>query len=174
MQLECPLISSWIQPSPESIDMWYVMRWLCQFWRHFWLCLWAMNLATCKGTSVHFLTSPCSSYSYSCWYVFPMVPVHIWPPWYHIDLLETLDTPCWYIDLWLPSQVCCQRHWCFASTIAHIGIDPHDPMAHSNGQWTSIFGRLGTRRLVIVVLTISSLVRPSQGSLECSPWISLG
>jgi hypothetical protein len=46
MWLGCPLISSWIQPSLESIDVWYGMRWLCWFWRHFWLCLWAMNLAT--------------------------------------------------------------------------------------------------------------------------------
>jgi hypothetical protein len=30
IQLQCPLISSWIQPFPESINVWYRMRQLCQ------------------------------------------------------------------------------------------------------------------------------------------------
>jgi hypothetical protein len=48
MQLGCLLISSWIQHSPESIDVWYGTRWLHQFWRCFWLHFWAMNPATSK------------------------------------------------------------------------------------------------------------------------------
>jgi hypothetical protein len=42
-------------------------------------------------------------------------------------------------------------------------------MVPSDGHQTSIFGRLGTRRLGTVISTISSVVRPSQGSLEFSP-----
>jgi hypothetical protein len=53
-------------------------------------------------------------------------------------------------------------------------MESHDPMAPSDGRWTSIFGRLGTRRLDTVISTILSVVWPSQESLERSLWISLG
>jgi hypothetical protein len=59
----------------------------------------------CKGTSVHFLTTPLLSYSYPCWYVLPTVPVCIWSPLYHINLLVALDTPHQHIDLRVSSQV---------------------------------------------------------------------
>jgi hypothetical protein len=42
-------------------------------------------------------------------------------------------------------------------TIAQIGIESHDPTAPSDGRRTSIFGRLGTRRLGTVIYTISSV-----------------
>jgi hypothetical protein len=45
-----------------------------------------------------------------------------------------------------------------ATTITHIGIESHDPMAPSDGCQTSIFGKLGTRRLGTVISTISSVV----------------
>jgi hypothetical protein len=67
-----------------------------------------------------------------------------------------------------------QPSWCLATTIAHIGIESHDPMAPSDGRQTSIFGRLGTRRLGTVISTISSIHWPSQESLERSLQISLG
>jgi hypothetical protein len=41
-------------------------------------------------------------------------------------------------------------------------------MASCNSQWTSIFGRLDTRKLGTVISTISSVAWPSQGSLELS------
>jgi hypothetical protein len=49
-----------------------------------------------------------------------------------------------------------------------------DPMAPPGVTLMPIFGRLGTRRLGTGSLSISFVVWPSQGSLECSLWISLG
>jgi hypothetical protein len=40
----------------------------------------------------------------------------------------------------------------------YIGIVSHDPMAPSDDCQTSMFGRLGTRRLGTVIYTISSVV----------------
>jgi hypothetical protein len=58
-----------------------------------------------------------------------------------------------------------------ATTITHIGIVSHDSTAPSDGHQTSILGRLGTRRLGIVISTILSVVWPSQGSSLDFPWL---
>jgi hypothetical protein len=71
-----------------------------------------------------------------------MVSVEIRLLLYHIDLLAMPNTPHQYFDLRLSGQVSHQGHLCLASTIAHIGIEPPDPTAPSDGQCTSIFGRL--------------------------------
>jgi hypothetical protein len=114
---------------------------------------------------------PCFSL---CLYVFPMVSIHIWPHLYHSNLLAIIDAPHRYLDIRRFCQLHRNQGWCLTTTIAYIGIESHDPMAPSDGRWTSIYGRLGTRRLGTVVSTISSVVLPSQGSLERSLWISLG
>jgi hypothetical protein len=128
--------------------------------------------SSCKETSIYSLTSPASNPFQSCLYVFPMVSVHIWPYPHHSNSLAIINDSYWYSNIW---WFCWLRHnqgQCL--TIAHIGIVSHDPMAPSDAHWTSIFGRLGTRRLGTVISTISSVVWSSQGSLECSFWISLG
>jgi hypothetical protein len=130
------------------------------------------SVADYKGTSIYSLTSLASNPFQSCLYVFPTVSVHIQPHPHHSDAI--IDTPCWYSNIQWFRWLHCNQHQCLATTIAHIRIVSHDPMAPSNGRWTFIFGRLGTRRLGTVISTISSVVWSSQGSLECSLWISLG
>jgi hypothetical protein len=60
------------------------------------------------------------------------------------------------------------------TSCGHIRTDPHDTMAPSAIMWTLIYGRLGTRRLGTATLCMSFVDWPSQRSLECSLWISLG
>jgi hypothetical protein len=102
------------------------------------------------------------------------VSIHIRPRLYHSDLLAIIDAPHQYIDIRRFCQLHRNQGWCLTTTIAHSGIESHDPTAPSDGHRTSIFGRIGTRRLGTVVSTISSVVWPSQGSSECSLRISLG
>jgi hypothetical protein len=58
--------------------------------------------------------------------------------------------------------------------IRHIGTYPHDPMVSPRVMPIPIFRRLDTRRLGTGSFSISSVDWPSQGSLECSFWISIG
>jgi hypothetical protein len=125
----------------------------------------------CKGTSVHSLTSPCLSL---CLYVFPTVSIHIRPQLYHCNLLAIIDAPYQYLNSQWFGQLDRNQGWYLATTIAHIGVMSHDPMVPSYGRRTSIFGRLGTRRLGTVISTISYVAWPSQESLERSLRISLG
>jgi hypothetical protein len=80
-------------------------------------------------------------------------PVDMYPLWslYISDHLSTSPVPL--IDVSILNHLVNS----LASNIDHIRIVPHDPTAPSDGQWTSIFGRLGTGRLGIVHFTISSL-----------------
>jgi hypothetical protein len=132
------------------------------------------TLARCNGTSIHLLTPPTSSSPYPHQYVFPITPVYIWLPCDHSNLLTMVNMSGQYFNTEQLGQFYHKWPWYLTTTITHIGIGPCDPMAPCNGWWTSIFGRLGTRRLGIVISTISSVAWPSQGSLECSLWISLG
>jgi hypothetical protein len=43
-------------------------------------------------------------------------------------------------------------------SLGHIGTGPCDTMAPSAVMWISIYGRLGTRRLGTVILSISLVV----------------
>jgi hypothetical protein len=70
-----------------------------------------------------------------------------------------------------PHPLLPQQH---RTSLGHIRTGLCDTMAPSAIMWTPLYGRLGTRRLGTVVLCISSIDWPSQGSSECSLWISLG
>jgi hypothetical protein len=129
----------------------------------------------CKGTSICFLTYLIYILLSHCWYVPPTVSVDIWLLLYHINLLGMPDIPYWYFDPQLSGQVSCQRHRHLTSTIAHIRIDPRDPTAPSDGQQTSIFGRLGTRKLGTVVLLYhqwSDLAKVPQSVSLYFPWLN--
>jgi hypothetical protein len=62
-----------------------------------------------------------------------------------------------------------QWHW---TCLRHIRIGSRDTTAPSAVMWKASYGRLGTRRLGTVITSTYFVVRPSQGSLECYPWIS--
>jgi hypothetical protein len=103
----------------------------------------------CKRISIYSLTFPCYIL------LLPLlicVTMYIWPCLYYIYLLATLNAPCQHIDLWLSGQVCHQWRQHLASIISHIKMGSCDPMVPSDGQWTFIFGRLGTRWIGTVVL----------------------
>jgi hypothetical protein len=73
------------------------------------------------------------------------------------------------IDFLLLPLLIPQQHW---TSLGHIGTGPCDTTASSAVMWMAINGRLGTGKLGTVILSISFVVGPSQGSLECSLWIS--
>jgi hypothetical protein len=136
------------------------------------------DISMCKGTSVHFLTSPRLSYS-------PLV--HMYSPHtsvpspgttptandFHIQKSNNfLDVDSRKVIGFLPlPPLVPQQHW---MSLRRIGTRPRDTTAPSAVTWMAINRRLGTGRLGTVILSISFVVWPSQGSLECSLWISPG
>jgi hypothetical protein len=81
-----------------------------------------------------------------------------------------IDSPK-VINFSLPPLLIPHQHW---MSLRHIGTGPYDTTVTSAVTWMAIYERLGTGRLGTVILSISCVVRPSQGSLECSLWISPG
>jgi hypothetical protein len=144
-----------INPKKGILDK---LRWVGQSWGRVGMMeRLTLKHPNCKGTSVHLFTAPLPIPITSCWYVFPLVSVHTQPILYHIGALAILDTSHQYFDISQLHQIHCKQYQYLATTIAHIGIVSHNPMAPSNSQQTSIFGRLGTRRLGTVISTISSV-----------------
>jgi hypothetical protein len=60
----------------------------------------------------------------------------------------------------------------YRTYLGRIRIGPCDTAAPSTVTWKANYGRLGTGRLGTVITSIYFVVRPSQGSLERSLWIS--
>jgi hypothetical protein len=79
-----------------------------------------------------------------------------------VDSLKVVDT------LRLPPLVPQRHRTCLGRT--RIGLC--DTTAPSTVTWKASYGRLGTGRLGTAITSIYFVVRPSQGSLECSLWIS--
>jgi hypothetical protein len=133
-------------------------------------------LGGCKGTSVCFLTSSLLSYS---------PPVHMYSPHTSVpspgttpqsrqplysksDNFLDVDSPK-VIDFPLLPPLIPERHW---MCLGHIRIGPCDTTAPSAVTWKANYGRLCAGRLGTVITSIYFVVGPSQGSLECSFWIS--
>jgi hypothetical protein len=125
-------------------------------------CLWPFK-CICKVTSIHFLTSPLLSYS-------PLVHMYF----SHTFVLSPGTTPkaddfpnvdsLKVIDFLLLPLLIPQQH---QMSLGCIRTGLCDTMAPSTVMWMAIYRRLGT-----VILSISFVVGPSQGSLERSIWIS--
>jgi hypothetical protein len=116
----------------------------------------AISPSTCKGTSVHFLTSSLLSYS---------PPVHMYFPTHlctisrdHTQsrrLLYSKSDDFPDVNFLLLPPLVPQRH---RTCLGRIRTGPRDTTAPSAITWTAIYGRLGTGRLGIVILSISVVV----------------
>jgi hypothetical protein len=134
------------------------------------------HIPNCKGTSIRFLTSSLLSYS---------PPVHMYSPHTSVpspgttpqsqrpsysksDDFPDVDSPE-VVNFPLLPLLVPQQHRMY---LGRIRIGPRDTMAPSAVTWKANYGRLGTGRLGTVITSIYFVVGPSQGSLECSLWIS--
>jgi hypothetical protein len=130
----------------------------------------------CKGTSVHFLTSPLLSYS---------PPVHMYFPLHlcAISRDHTQSRQLSYPMVWWLSRgrlTRCRRLSAPSSTRTSAASDK--PRTHWDRSvwhygtlaitWIPIYGRLGTRRLGTVILCISFVARDLRAFSLDFPWLS--
>jgi hypothetical protein len=100
-----------------------------------------LSIPDCKGTYIPFLTPPASILFSPCQYVSLLVPVHIKHPLYHFNLLVTLNTPCWYIDQYIPlilspvTSTHCKYYWPHWDRT----MWPYSTLQWSAVQWLLIF-----------------------------------